>query len=232
MLPTRELSQFIERFTRLPCARVSLGYGGVLTVHLGALISYDHPSLIDEKHGTWRIFTNSCSWRILQGTASLAGDNDDEAVIAPALNRFLNVEFLGIDSSAQLADARLQFGNSLSIEFFQASCETVAWEILGPGLSAGIGPGPFWSPDVSNASLSKAEEAVSNHSQACAERWHRIVPGGHPRGGCRNCAYYCPLRGTFYFWDFGLCSNKASACDGRVVNVKSGCDQFADSLSA
>lgn len=47
---------------------------------------------------------------------------------------------------------------------------------------------------------------------------------------CHRCAYYIPLRGVWYFWDYGLCTNPSSPFDGRVTNVGRGCTEYAAEL--
>lgn len=50
---------------------------------------------------------------------------------------------------------------------------------------------------------------LSKHSEKFHERWRDLVPQ-YESLSCSECAYYMPVVGKFYFWDYGLCSNEDS----------------------
>ncbi|TGL59006.1 DUF3027 domain-containing protein [Leptospira ognonensis] len=45
-------------------------------------------------------------------------------------------------------------------------------------------------------------------------------------GNCTNCKFYIRLNASYNFLDYGVCSNKSSNFDKKIVNVKSGCPNF------
>ncbi|MDR0321539.1 MAG: DUF3027 domain-containing protein [Treponema sp.] len=65
------------------------------------------------------------------------------------------------------------------------------------------------------------------HSKECHERWGKIVPVISEISRieyCKSCIYYIPIYGGAYFSDYGICSNKESNYDGKLVYCNSNCE--------
>jgi len=76
--------------------------------------------------------------------------------------------------------------------------------------------------------LTPAERQYIEWADETAKRWGS--PVFEPRKGrCRDCIYYVRIDGNFSLLDFGVCSFTGGPFDGRVINVNSGCPEFAES---
>ncbi|MDJ1500036.1 DUF3027 domain-containing protein [Xanthocytophaga agilis] len=75
------------------------------------------------------------------------------------------------------------------------------------------------------------DKIADAHAENCANRWKKTLPPKAFDNHCRDCTYFLPNSGRFYFWDFGLCSNGKSIFDGKVVGVKNSCEYFDDTLN-
>jgi hypothetical protein len=136
-----------------------------------------------------------------------------------------SLENLNLTSSL---DITLTFSRGLKIEILGQSNTEPVLEIFGPNqYYLGYNNGNWITKSGSGRDIINDEEEKLNlHSEACFKRWSHIVPQGDGDKCCEDCFYYRPIRGGFYFWDYGLCSNQQSAFDGKVVEVKSSCGFF------
>ena len=89
--------------------------------------------------------------------------------------------------------------------------------------------GSWKTPD--ELEFTDVEKLSSKHSENTVKRWKDIVPAKSFNNHCRNCTYYLSTSGRFYFWDFGICSNGKSVYDGKVVGVKSSCENYSFNLN-
>jgi hypothetical protein len=166
---------------------------------------------------------------VVNNSQTLVGDLDNEKPIGEVLERFSGQKVIAINCLGDNADLRVSFGNGMAVEMLEASGINPTWSVSGPDCEAEAGPGPQWHAYRSSP-MTAYEERRSLHSQECRTRWKGRTPTDSSLGQCRDCAYYLPLRGEWYFWDFGLCSNPLSGVDGNVVQVKGGCQEFSDQL--
>lgn len=217
----------------LICVRARPGRGGIC-LDFGDLVEYDHPRLKGKYHGIWQVWSEYCSWRVFDGPQLLAGESDEEPVLKEAFDRLENQQLLDIELSERSSDARLRFSDGLVLELMEAAADLESWEAAGPDTWISFGPGPERTVsrgDEPDPGLTPEEALVSAHTHRCAERWARVVPPEAPADRrCRECVFYMPLRGMSYFWDYGLCTNPSSSFDGRVTNVRSGCDEHTAEL--
>jgi hypothetical protein len=166
---------------------------------------------------------------VIDNLQTLAGDLDDETRIGEVLERISGQAVVAIHCLGENADIRVSFANGMAVEMFEASGVNPTWGVSGPECEAEAGPGPHWHTYRSSP-MTSHEERRSLHSEECSSRWKGRVPTDNSLGQCRDCAFYLPLRGEWYFWDFGLCSNPRSGADGAVVHVQGGCQEFSDQL--
>ncbi len=161
----------------------------------------------------------------------VGGDCDDELQLGIAVDGVSGETLVAIEALGVDADVRFVFSNSITVEVIGGSAASPTWEVLGPAFAGSVGPGPFWTrSDSLTEQLNQAANIRSAHAEECADRWAHTIPPSNSSGPCNSCAYYLPLRGEFYFWDFGLCSNASSEHDGNVVGIRSGCLQHSDQL--
>lgn len=224
----------LKPILNLACAQAKLGYGGVLHIDLGDLVEHYHPKLKRKFHGIWQVRSHSGTWRIYNNLGLVAGDYDDEPVLEAAIGQLANHRLLAVELSDCSSDTRLRFSDSLFVDFLEASSTEVNWETIGPGVQISFGPGPnptFSRPDEVRPGLTLEEIQLNAHADKCAKRWKPVVPPeAADKQSCSRCAYYMPLRGLWYFWDYGLCTNPASPFDGKVTNVGTGCAKYAAEL--
>ena len=218
----------LKPMLNLECSQARLGYGGILIIDLGDLIKYDHGTLF---YGKWQVRSYSGMWRIYETSNLVSGAYDDEPILEAAINLLLNRQLISVELSEHSSDARLRFSDSLFVEFMEASSKEDNWEVIGPQVHISFGPGPtprVSGGDEANPGLTPEEARICDHADECAKRWEQIIPPqASVERSCRRCAYYMPLLGMWYFWDFGLCTNPSSPFDGKVANVGTGCTEYA-----
>ena len=78
--------------------------------------------------------------------------------------------------------------------------------------------------------LNPEEYVLDIYSKKTAERWSLKVPKTGNDNFCKNCSYFIEIAGKFYFWDYGVCSNKKSEFDGKITNVKSTCTYYSEKI--
>lgn len=221
--------EIYSRLKHLECCYIRVGYGGKLRLGFGNKIFYEQPRLKGKFYGEWDITSMYCSWRISRGNDFICGYDDEIEFCDEVLE---NLNFGCISDIIQLSpfDIRMIFDTNLVIDFFLQSLdgasiiilgekEKIAFELFSDG----------WEQSASeklSGKLTEIEEAVSNLSECCHERWKNLVPKNENGYKCDDCFYYNGLDGSFYFWDYGICSNKDSIHDGKLVSVCSGCCSF------
>jgi hypothetical protein len=82
---------------------------------------------------------------------------------------------------------------------------------------------------VKNPPLHKSLYRNKSHHQVTHKRWSDKAgfTGEWRPNQCGTCAYYLPLSGTWGY-DWGVCSNPASAFDGTATFEHFGCPHHAD----
>lgn len=228
--PMSVLIARLQALVGLRCAFAIVGYGVRLTIHFEPLVPYDVGPPTTRLRGTWQLHSDAGAWRVVLHSETLAGDCDDEALIKDVLERISGQSVVAIDWRDESADIRVSFASGMAVDMFGASGVNPTWAVSGPDCEAEVGPGPHWHAYRSSP-MTAHEELRSLHSEECGARWKARVPAHDTLGQCRACAYYLPLRGEWYFWDFGLCSNPRSGADGNVVHVRGGCQEFSGQLS-
>jgi hypothetical protein len=227
--PISELIVRLQALVGLSCAFAVVGYGGTLAIHLGPLVPYEAGPPTRALRGTWRLHSDAGAWRVVGDSQTLVGDLDDETRVEEILERLSGQPLVAIHCLDKNADIRLSFASAMAVEMFGASGVNPTWAVSGPDCEAEAGPGPHWRAYHSSP-MTAHEERRSLHSEECSARWKDRVPVHNSAGQCSACTYYLPLRGEWYFWDFGLCSNSRSSADGKVVHVQGGCQEFSDDL--
>jgi hypothetical protein len=192
---------------------------------------------IETEDADWVFETDYATWRLLENDKLLTGScenykhNDDE------LKKLIGKKLLSAEYLNK-TDINLKFENNFSVTTFNLSTNDRILEVF---CFKNTNERTYWilentgewkeeDPDVPCAGLTEIEKIESQHSENCYNRWKNIAPQDSFDNHCRDCAYFLPNSGRFYFGDFGLCSNGESIYDGRVVGVKSSCEHYDDEL--
>ena len=230
---TKSLSDALSSFLGQRCTQAKITLGGSLRIVFD--IHDVEPDNIAPFFEPWA----NC-WRIVGNGTVLVGEYDHldfehglEEVLAQIRGKMLTA----IELPGDLADARFFFGENLFIQYFQQSHEDDAWHCRLPdGEFVCVGPDNSWRflkpDDADSKSWNTEEERLWDHSKAFYHRWKNRTPGSSQSGICEHCAYWRKLHGGGYFWDLGVCSNADSPNDGQLVDDKSGCVQWTDTLPA
>lgn len=215
------------------CCNARVGYAGSLVLDFGEKI-YSNVKRIHNFMGEWSLRTDSCTWRMDDNQTVICGFYDEEEENDKFLKKIISLKLLGIEHISHV-DIELKFENDYRIFLIGQSKDTDFFGILAPNNTfIGFNPTTKWYTKNSNIpmeGLSEKERILDLHSEVCFKRWQQIVPKSKGEEKCKYCAYYRPLRGEFYFWDYGICSNANSQHDGKMVGCESGCTKYDISLS-
>ncbi|HOA80390.1 MAG TPA: DUF3027 domain-containing protein [Defluviitaleaceae bacterium] len=226
-----DIPELLESLIGLECISVRINMDNNITIDLNDR-DLEEWSDEDKANKGWKLMTESCAWRIIKDSMILCGHYDDAEDIIPVLNELIGatvVEFKQISPY----DLSLSLSKGCEIQFLSESLSDTIVSIYSPNNKyIAFESGNMWTETSSNVpeeELNKEEKLLDEHSERCFRRWSKVV-NQVSFNRCSNCAYFLRLKGMFYFWDFGLCSNEASLNDGRVVGICSGCDAFKEEL--
>ena len=184
-------------------------------------------------NGEWEIRTIASSWRVNKYEGIFCGDYGEEEEIDKSLKNLLSQKLLNIGYRTS-SDIELTLDNGIKVSFYASSSNTSRFELFIPNnIYIEFDATNNWlikNANESGEGLSYKEKLLNAHSEECFNRWEKIIPKCNGENYCHDCVYYRPLRGEFYFWDYGICSNKKSDFDANLVGIKSGCMEFRKSL--
>ncbi len=206
---------------------VKVLYGSGLRIGLGEKVPFDNPRLKGKFHGEWDVLSRFCGWRILQNNKIICGfDNeikDSNDILKSVLLGNLS-DIIKLNEH----DLRLSFENNYTIDFIcQSTSEpiiTIANEKRKVELDFTLDGWIQYDTDETSQKRNEIEVVFSTYSDECQNRWSKLVTISDGDNKCCDCFYFRGIYGGFYFWDYGLCSNGDSENDGKLVNVKSGCE--------
>lgn len=215
------MPEFETKLIGMPCVSAEIIY--YLNIVLGFGEMYEVPT----RHGpwerhTWEIWSWNGIWRLTKSNKVVLGAGNSEAFIEEHIKSLVGLKVNKIEYEGLAGDLKVTFHNGVVLDILEIDRSKKShWSIYGPD---GQFPPPV-SEDEDNEYW-----AMSDHSKECFSRWSQTLPMKNKPQNCKNCAFYFPLRGVGYFWDFGVCTNVTSNFDGKVVNVGGICDRFSSSL--
>jgi len=227
----------LKRLIGLPCREARTTLSDILVLGFGNMIQHDHFKFKNINHFEWEISSETSSWRLIKnnhircgyGDVELGGYGDED--VGPCLKELVGLSIIEI-SHTSLYDVRLCFDNNYEVQILAQSHSGDYLSILAPDLKyITFKSENRWlqQSSLSPLYLSEQEVLYSNHSELCSKRWMKVV--NKVSGNiCSDCAFYLQLSGRYYFGDFGLCSNKMSPQDGKLVGMSSGCCYFDTTL--
>ena len=228
----------LEKLIGLYCVKAYCGYAGHIIFYFcksAELLKIDRTD-IDRQGVDWIFETISPAWRLSENGILLTGSAEDYEHNDNEFKNLLGKKLLSVENLNN-TDISLQFENNFHFTIFNQGktfpiLDVYNREIDSEKIDLTLQyTGEWIDGSETSEKLSDVEEIVSQHSENCYNRWKDIVPPELADNHCRDCAYFLSSSGRFYFWDFGLCSNKKSIFDGRVVGVKSSCEHFDNELN-
>ncbi len=218
-----------EYLIGLQSCYIKVGYGSKLRIGLGNKIFYNIPRLKRKYYGEWDISSHFCGWRVLKDNVVICG-YDSEIKDSNEILKSIEPGSLKDIFHINKFDIRLTFDKNISIDFLCQSTDEPILIILGDSKKVSFElTQTGWvqsSSDEQTQKMTAIEATLNSHSDECHNRWRKIVYESDTEDNCEDCFYFRGIYGGFYFWDYGLCSNKESKFDGKLVSTKSGCDRF------
>jgi hypothetical protein len=208
---------------------IKVAYGGWLRLGLGEKIYLDKSQLKGKFHYECDISSINSEWRIIANEQIICGSGNEIEYCTETINKLSIGRIINFIELSKF-DLRIVFDSGLIIDFFcNATDETnlsildyknnISYEFFHDGWEQ-------TDASVSTQKLTQIEEVLNSLSEECQNRWQEHVPEKDDEKECTDCFYFRGLNGHFYFWDYGICSNKESKNDGKLVNVKSGCTKL------
>lgn len=228
-----KIPEILNELIGYKCCEARVGYADSLVLGFGEK-NCDDRGKIYNFDGEWELRTDSCTWRLNLQDNIIFGYYDEIEENDKILNMLLSLKLIKITQISS-SDIMLTFENGYDVFLLAQSKDTDLFGIFAPqNRYIGFNPINKWytkSSDEPAEGLSEEEKLFNQHTKMCCKRWESKIPQSADEGNCKDCAYYCPLRGVFYFWDYGICSNENSIYDGNLVECKSGCNQYSDNLN-
>lgn len=214
----------------LDCWSSYLTYPNALVLNFGNKIEYLNQRSEKKYEGEFNFRSDFSIWRIRDKENYLCGsyllEEENESIL-----QNLNLGKLLDFKQTKNDDFLFVFENSYEIDIL---CSTNDENMFTVSIQneeyVSFNQKNKWiieSLNESITSMTETENIISEHSFDCRKRWESIIPKNkNDYDFCKDCFYYLPISGTFYFFDFGLCSNSKSNWDGKVVEAKSSCEFF------
>lgn len=209
----------------LNCCYLRVGYGSNLKIGLGKKLFYKNPKLKGKFHGEWDILSRMTTWRIIKNGKFLCGF-DDEIELCNIVLSDLECGKVTKIVQGSYSDISISFSNDIDIDFFSNSLGDPKLIVIGGNrvsYELTLNGWEYESSDKNFKTLTDIEAILSVHSEDCSRRWEKNIPQNESVNKCTNCFYFRQIGGYFHFWDYGICSNKESTFDGKVVAFNSGC---------
>ena len=215
----------------LKCIQAKIGYADVVKLDFGKKIYYKHPKLQEKYYGEVSVSIETFNWRILNEQNVICGSSDNYKNAENGLSNLIGQKVIEIETKPN--DLKIRFDNNLELIAYKSTVEKDDLVFLDIENSNGIHnfiyTGTEWEIYVNNG-LSTEELALESFSKKTTERWNLNVPKIGNNNFCKNCSYFIEIAGRFYFWDYGVCSNKKSEFDGKITNAKSTCKYYSKEL--
>jgi hypothetical protein len=217
----------LEKLVELYCVKAYCGYAGRIILHFDKNLEL---SKTDEQEVDWVFETISSAWRLSKNENLLTGSYEDYEHNDNEFRNLVGKKLLSIEH-LNSTDVNLKFENNFQLAIFNHGITHPTLEIFSQKNYSEkthliLQYTGEWKESEPNEGFTDKEEVAYQHSEKCYSRWKDIVPPESVDNHCRDCAYFLSNSGRFYFWDFGLCSNKKSVFDGKVVGAKSTCEYY------
>lgn len=211
-------------------SRIRTGYGSILKLEFGELIEKVKGNF-KYKVGSIGVYSDYCSWRVEKNCDIICGSYDEAEFSDSVLLDLVGVQLQSI-TCTENDDILFTFDKGYKVLFLRQSATEIAFTYKDKEdqyfeYDNNLNVVQYNSNNLGKG-LSKIEEQVDIHSSSCSMRWAKYITDSKDGKYCSQCIYFRPLRGEFYFWDYGVCSNENSESDRKLVGVKSGCGYHCD----
>lgn len=233
-ITTEEFATAVRSLIGLEISRAWIGYGTAAVLELGALKDETGPDGQTIQKGEVTIMVG-WSWRIEGPWSVLFGSTSSRRQVSEGLTGLQTSRLTNITLDGSLPELTLELSNGMRIRSFMSADGDPEWLMMLADGSAvfvenrELRQAPQGEP--TEPEITAEEELILSHSEQCARRWTAQVPPSHLFGRCEDCAFFRPMEGEFYFYDFGVCTNSGSAHDATVVAIDSGCPAYSESLA-
>jgi hypothetical protein len=221
----------LDNLIGLYCIEAYCGYAGRLKINCSKYTDTLTLLTNDLKEPEWQFETVSAAWRLSEKEMILTGSYENEEHNDNFLKSLIGKKIVKIKNN-NTTDFSLVFQNELKIDTFNQGLDFPPLELYNTveGSCLILSPQGQWSAAKDEIGSTEKEELQNFHSEQTDKRWKKVVPPKSFDNHCNNCAYFLSTSGRYYFWDYGICSNKNSHYDGKVVGVKSTCMYFDHEL--
>ena len=216
-----------KKLIELECWSLGMTYPNSLVLDFGNKIEYTLGKFGKQYKGEWSIYSEYCNWRIWQKDKLLCSSYFYEAENDKIIKN-IKLEKLIKWVHNKRDDFIFTFNDDYIIEYFCTTNINIIFSIVNIYETYSYSRNKKWIK-YSNSEplgLTKSEKKFAIHSEECYNRWKQITPEISGKNPCKNCIYYIPINGDFNFSDYGVCSNKESDYDGKIVYIKSNCKLF------
>lgn len=233
-ITTEEFLTTAGALVGLQVSRAWIGYGTAAILELGALREEQGPDGRPFQKGEATLMVG-WSWRVEGPWSVVFGATSSRRQVSEGLTGIEGMTIAGISLDGGLPELSLELSNGMRFRSFMSADGDPEWLVMLKDGSAlfvenrELRHAPQGEP--TEPAISAEEELVLSHSEQCARRWTAQVPPSHLFGRCEDCAFFRPMEGEFYFYDFGVCTNPGSAHDASIVAVDSGCPAYSESLA-
>lgn len=217
----------LDNLIGLYCIKAYSGFAGQLKIKCHN--SFDPLTLLSDnfKKPGWYFETGSAAWRLSENGAIQTGAFEEAQHKDTALKALIGKKVVAIKKN-NATDFSLIFQDNFTIDTFHQAVEYQPLKFCNmlENIYLFLSTEGNWYPQPDSTGFTDDDELQHAHSEQAHKRWEQFVPRTSFDNNCRNCAYFIPSSGRYYFWDYGVCSHKNSVYDGQVVGVNSTCEYF------
>lgn len=199
------------------------GYGSTIFLELGNL----SPLKGKEKRNRGEACISiSWDWRVERGHEILFGSSNRGTKIEQGIQLFKNQIIEEVDITGTVLELEVKLSGGFFLRSMCMCKGETEWSIrLLNGQYAKSEKGILIIDQGLGGKVSEKEARVFDLAEKTAKRW--AVPAIEPKKGkCRYCQHFICLDGEAHMLDYGVCSSKDSALDGRSVHISSGCPEY------
>jgi len=212
---------FRRKLTESDCWQISITYPNAVVLDFGGKIEYTLGKFGKHYKGELIVYSEYCLWRIRQNNNILCSSYLYDAENIDIIENIKLSKLSGLIHTEN-DDFLFIFNDGYVIEYLCVIEAAPVLSITNKEDSYLYSKNKKWYKDDFNES-DKFDDMIMLHSKECFERWEKTVPKASGEEHCRNCIYYLQINGHYYYHDYGICSNKESDYDGKLVYCESNC---------
>ena len=164
-------------------------------------------------------------WRVEKDDTVLFGSSNNSAEIDQNLAHLQGATITSLELSGKVPELTVNFIDGQCLKSMIMVSGHPQWNIrLANGMYLFYEEKTLWCGEGLCLGLTPEEEAMAVLAETTCKRWG--CPVSNPKGECGCCQSFIRLAGSFHFLDYGVCIEKNSPLDGRIVNCQSGCPEF------